>query len=251
MIIYCLENPWMPNLVKIGKTSDLNQRLNTLYSTGVPGPFECSFAIEVDDADAEEFEKLLHETFATARVSGRREFFEVSPQHVIAAMKLTKGDDVTPQPDDVGDEEDRKTLEKANKRRARLSFKMVDIEPGAEIRFKARASDDDAEAPTATVLPNTMILLEGEEMSLSAAAGKLLHRDHGWANTRPQGPLYWYFEGQSLDDRRRQMEGEIESFPVLEARAPSGDSPTSPPEATGATPAPPEQGADSQVPPSG
>ena len=76
MIIYCLENPWMPNLVKIGKTSDLNQRMSTLYSTGVPGPFECSFAIEVDDADADEFEKLLHETFDTARVSGRREFLK-------------------------------------------------------------------------------------------------------------------------------------------------------------------------------
>lgn len=236
MIIYCLENPWMPNLVKIGKTSDLNQRLSSLYSTGVPGPFECSFAIEVDDADADEFEKLLHETFDTARVSGRREFFEVSPQHVIAAMKLTKGADVTPQADVVGDAEDQKVLEKGKKRRARFNFKMVGIEPGAVLRFKARGSDDDAEAPTAEVLPNTMIRLEGEEMSLSAAAGKLLQRNHGWTNNRPQGPLYWYFEGQSLDDRRRQMEGETESFPVLGAQAPSGDSLKSPPGAAGAPP---------------
>ena len=207
MILYCLENPWMPSLVKIGKTTrGLENRLRELYSTGVPVPFECSFAIEVDDADGAEFERLLHEAFDGHRVSGRREFFEISPQHVIAAMKLIKGADVTPQADVVGDKEELRALEKAKKRRARFRFNMVGIESGAELRFRARASDDDAEAPTATVLSDTTIRFEGEETSLSAAATELLQRNHAWTNHLVQGPAFWYFEDESLADRRIRME---------------------------------------------
>lgn len=50
-IIYVLTNPAMNGLVKIGKTSreSVDQRLNELYSTGVPVPFECVFAGKVED----------------------------------------------------------------------------------------------------------------------------------------------------------------------------------------------------------
>ena len=50
-IIYVLTNPAMSGLVKIGKTSraSVDQRLNELYSTGVPVPFECVFAGKVED----------------------------------------------------------------------------------------------------------------------------------------------------------------------------------------------------------
>jgi len=49
-IIYVLTNPAMSGLVKIGKTSrnSVDGRLNELYSTGVPVPFECAFAARVD-----------------------------------------------------------------------------------------------------------------------------------------------------------------------------------------------------------
>ena len=45
-IVYVLTNPAMPGIVKIGKTSrgSIDARLNELYSTGVPVPFECAFA---------------------------------------------------------------------------------------------------------------------------------------------------------------------------------------------------------------
>lgn len=41
----------MPGIVKIGKTSreSVDRRLNELYSTGVPVPFECTFAGRVED----------------------------------------------------------------------------------------------------------------------------------------------------------------------------------------------------------
>ena len=44
-IVYVLTNPAIPGMVKIGKTSrGMNARLNELYSTGVPLPFECAYA---------------------------------------------------------------------------------------------------------------------------------------------------------------------------------------------------------------
>ena len=43
-IVYVLTNAAMPGLVKIGKTAqkDLNKRLEQLYGTGVPVPFDCA-----------------------------------------------------------------------------------------------------------------------------------------------------------------------------------------------------------------
>lgn len=50
-IVYVLTNPVMPGLVKIGKTSrdEVQTRLNELYSTGVPVPFDCASAARVED----------------------------------------------------------------------------------------------------------------------------------------------------------------------------------------------------------
>ena len=45
-IVYVLTNPVMPGFVKIGMTdgSDVQARMNSLYTTGVPFPFECAIA---------------------------------------------------------------------------------------------------------------------------------------------------------------------------------------------------------------
>ena len=50
-IVYVLQNEAMPGLIKIGITHDeqVDKRLQTLYTTGVPLPFECIWAGEVDD----------------------------------------------------------------------------------------------------------------------------------------------------------------------------------------------------------
>lgn len=50
-IVYVLTNSAMPGLVKIGKTTrnDLSSRMSELFSTGVPVPFDCVYACEVDD----------------------------------------------------------------------------------------------------------------------------------------------------------------------------------------------------------
>lgn len=201
-VIYCLENPKMPDLVKIGQTTDLKQRLSRLYGSGVPVPFECVLALEVEDA--EEAERLLHDAFGDHRVNQKREFFDISAQRVIAAMRLTGGKDVTPATDVVEDEESRRALETAKKKRPPFHFDMVGIPNEATLHFKSTA-DEDADI-TALVHSPKRIRFAGEVLTLSAAAGKILEQ-RGMA-TSVAGPQYWYYEGESLDDRRRRMERE-------------------------------------------
>jgi hypothetical protein len=78
-IVYVLTNPAMPNIVKIGLTTrgDIQQRMNELFTTGVPVPFECAFACDVDDCEA--VEKALHLAFRPNRIHPKREFFNLEP----------------------------------------------------------------------------------------------------------------------------------------------------------------------------
>ena len=209
-IVYCLENPAMPDLVKIGRTQDLEQRLKSLDTTSVPLPFVCFVAMEVDDA--RETEQLLHDVFSDHRVRSNREFFEVNPERVAAALRLTRGRDVTPTSDVVEDEETQVALDKARKRREAFNFDMVGIEAGAELRFQYLEISNDGEPYTANVASHNRIIFESEETSLSAAATGIMQR-HGitWTDKwSAAGPRYWYYESESLADRRRRMEEEGE-----------------------------------------
>ena len=78
-IVYVLTNPSMGGLVKIGRTnrSNLQNRMGELYSTGVPFPFTCEIAIEVEDDAA--VERALHQALSKMRVNRQREFFDVDP----------------------------------------------------------------------------------------------------------------------------------------------------------------------------
>ena len=50
-IVYILTNEAMPDMVKIGITSTtVEERMKSLQSTGVPLPFTCYYAAEVEDA---------------------------------------------------------------------------------------------------------------------------------------------------------------------------------------------------------
>ena len=82
-IVYVLTNPAMPGIVKIGKTTrGMGARLNELYSTGVPLPFECAYAARVDDES--KVERAFHQAFGPYRINTRREFFNIEPEQAIA-----------------------------------------------------------------------------------------------------------------------------------------------------------------------
>ena len=86
-IVYVLTNPAMPYLVKIGHTSreSMTKRLLELFTTGVPVAFDYAYAAQVENCV--EAEKLIHEHFSDKRVSPRREFFFLTVQKSIKAIK--------------------------------------------------------------------------------------------------------------------------------------------------------------------
>jgi hypothetical protein len=179
--------------VKIGRTTNLEQRLRSLDNTSVPLPFRCVFAVEVDDEN--EVERLLHQAFADNRTRTTREFFEVDAQRVIAAMKLTRGKDVTPKDDIAEDEEGVLALEKATLK-PRKSFSLFD----AKLSIGDTLYYANDESVTAEVCGEKKILFEGAETSLSASALTLIQRD-GYTWRTVNGWNFWMFENETVAER--------------------------------------------------
>ena len=198
-IIYILTNEAMPGYVKIGKTStNLEQRIKELSgSTSVPLPFTCFYACTVKDMAFVEHQ--LHDAFDNNRINPKREFFQISPERVVSALKLAEIENITPKKDIVENKEDQKALNEARERRSPFRFDMADIPVGAEIVFSRN------ENIKAKVIDNRFIELDGELTRLSASAQKILGYDYGVSGTD-----YWTYEGETLDERRKRIQLEKE-----------------------------------------
>lgn len=197
-IVYLLTNPTMPDLVKIGRTTDLESRLRSLSThSGVPVPFECFYACEV--ADSVKVERALHDAFGDHRINPKREFFRLNPDRAVAILELVALKDAAPCTEIAEDQVELDALHREQSRREQFRFSMVDVPIGATLTF----SKDDT--ITAKVIDDKRIEFEGNITSTSAAATKLLHR-RGWTLRAAQGPLYWMYDGETLAERRMRME---------------------------------------------
>jgi len=188
-IVYVLTNPAMPGLVKIGKTSrnTVEIRLQELYSTGVPVPFECAYAAMIKDESA--VEKAFHQAFGPYRINAKREFFQIEPDQAIALLRLMAEKDVTPEIQQEADEVDVETKSASTKLKARrpnLNFVEMGIPIGSTINFI-----DTNES--ATIVTERKVEYEGEHISLTALTRKLLSNEHDVAPAP-----YWYFQGKVL-----------------------------------------------------
>ena len=137
-IVYVLTNPAMPKLVKIGKTGrGVETRLNDLYTTGVPLPFECAYAARVEDMD--KVEKAFHNAFGPYRVNPRREFFEIEPEQAIGLLDLMKLEDMTPAMQREAEQVDTEAKASADKikrtRRPTLNFLEMGLAEGSRLDF--------------------------------------------------------------------------------------------------------------------
>ncbi|WP_135796430.1 GIY-YIG nuclease family protein [Hydrogenovibrio crunogenus] len=189
-IVYVLTNPAMPNMVKIGKTTqtDVEQRMSQLYSTGVPLPFECVYAVEVEDCSV--VEQALHIAFHPNRVNPKREFFDIEPEQAIAVLKLLRLKEVTPQVNqqlNVGVSESEKNSAKKAKRRPNMNYVEMGIPIGSTLVY---VEDDSI---TAEVISEKKVLFNGEEMSLTRATRIVLELDY---SVQPAG--YWFYNGKDL-----------------------------------------------------
>jgi hypothetical protein len=190
-IVYVLANPAMPGLVKIGKTTqaDVSLRMNQLYTTGVPVPFECVYAIEVSDCT--KVETALHVAFSPNRINPNREFFKIDSEQAIAILKLLEQKDVTPQVrselnSNVSQAE--KDSGKKLKKRPRMNFTEMGIQPNSELLFKDAST-------TVVIIDDRKVTFENEIMTLTAATKKIMDLDYS-----VQPSPYWTFKGKLLKD---------------------------------------------------
>lgn len=188
-IVYVLTNPAMPGFVKIGKTfiEDVSVRLQQLYTTGVPFPFDLAYACKVPNAD--EVERALHRAFAPNRANPKREFFNIEADQAIAILKLLHVEDATAEivamPSRIPkDEVEAATTYK--KRRPPLNFREMGIAMGSVLHMV----DSDA---TVTVCADRKVQFNGEEISLTAATTKVLGLEYSIQPTP-----HWTYEGKSL-----------------------------------------------------
>lgn len=94
--------------------------------SGVPVPFECYYACEVQDG--QDVEKRLHFAFGDHRINPKREFFRISPERVQMILEALSLKNVTLISDVVEDDEERDTLNRERSRRPVFRFSMVDAE---------------------------------------------------------------------------------------------------------------------------
>lgn len=194
-IVYILINESMPEYIKIGFTrGNVQERIKQLDRTGTPLPFEVYYAATVEDAEKEE--KWLHSIFADRRARDSREFFKMNPEYATLALKRVE---IKEEKIDSGlTKEQEKEVDKVKERRSRFHFAEYGIPVGSRLTF-TRDSNIVAE-----VVENDKIKINGKINSLSNFAMELL----GYAR-QPQGTLYFEFEDEILDDRRKRMDDEL------------------------------------------
>lgn len=84
--VYILTNPAMPGLVKVGLTENIKARLASLYTSGVPAPFNVEFTAHVKDMES--VESMIHSSLSQFRYNKSREFFSTSASYAIEVAKL-------------------------------------------------------------------------------------------------------------------------------------------------------------------
>jgi len=100
--VYCLSNPSMPGILKIGYTERaMEERLQEANSSGTWGP-PTDYAIEVAKfvSEPNHKEKLIHKILEKDRVNPRKEFFRVGLEMVKMLFELMEGSN-TPKPEPI------------------------------------------------------------------------------------------------------------------------------------------------------
>ena len=98
--VYCMSNPAIPDLLKIGYTErPMEERLQEANSsTWVPAEFSIVFARHVNEPNAKE--QIIHRILKDKRSNPKREFFRVSVEEVRLLFELMDGTWWDPEVDD-------------------------------------------------------------------------------------------------------------------------------------------------------
>lgn len=202
--VYVLKNEYMPDLIKIGITDNLDERLRTLYNTSVPVAFEVVYACKVNYCDCRKIESALHNAFCTDRVNPKREFFKMEASRALGILKLFSIEEVTEEANaDIRAELSPSELEaqtravvnrenieqEQRKKRPTLNYHDLGIQDGEHLLWK------DDNNIFVTICGERKVRFDGEECSLTAATQKIKN------TTKPIAPApYWVYDGRLLID---------------------------------------------------
>ena len=90
--IYCVSNPMFDNIYKVGMTErDPITRINELYSTNIPLPYNLEFAKKVNNV--RDVEKTIHTILEKygKRININREFFEIDLNRIKSLFDFFDG----------------------------------------------------------------------------------------------------------------------------------------------------------------
>ena len=93
LVNHCIVQPETNQLLyKIGKTTDINRRVNELFNTSVPINFNIVCAKKVSNMDY--IEKEIHNVLSDHRYNNQREFFNCHIDKITSIFNLISGEDV-------------------------------------------------------------------------------------------------------------------------------------------------------------
>ncbi len=86
-VVYILTNPAFKTFyIKIGYTTNIEDRLKELYNTSVPLPFKVYALLKTKKF--KQAEKMIHSAFKASRIGNDREFFMLKPDEALEQMKV-------------------------------------------------------------------------------------------------------------------------------------------------------------------
>lgn len=190
--VYVLQNEAMPGLIKIGLTQEeqVESRVQKLYTTGVPLPFDCIWAGIVDDC--KEIEGIVHNAFEDHRINPKREFFKLKPERVVPILKKLAVKEVEASRIEKILNGSLSKIEKEAKKQFRrpvLNFRKMGIPIGAKLFF---IHDKKI---VIRVVADKRVEYQGETYALSALTKKLKNLPYYVAPCR-----FWLYKGTNLSN---------------------------------------------------
>jgi hypothetical protein len=168
--IYIMTNDAMPGIIKIGTTTkDIKKRMSELDKTGIPLPFRCHFAVEVEDYEIKE--RKIHDAFSDHRLRKNREFFKLAPERVVAILTILGGREILGDDSMIGEDgPEQENILVGRKIRENFTFSVAKIPIGAELVFTRDENEK------CRVISNNKVEYKGKEYSLSPLANELLSK---------------------------------------------------------------------------
>lgn len=210
--VYILTNPsFREDWVKIGKSSrPVDIRSKELDNTAVPLPFEIFATLKTVKYDI--VEKKIHKAIdrlTDLRIRQNREFFNIKPE---LALEILRDEAMVLDDAEVTLYKDNKPIKPVDPtkpvnpipplpHRPRFKFSMVKIPIGSTLVF----------VPTGIqvkVASDDQIEYEGRIYKLSPFVGTFMPEDRRNTSGAYQGPKFFTYKGEILDDIRKRIEQE-------------------------------------------